>query len=320
MDQKVLDDIRGKRILFSPLNWGWGHVSRSIPLLKNLTKQNNELIIACDLAQKQVYLAYKVEAKFLEHHGYPFRFKGRGRFEMDFLTQFYSLNRFKRREKKLVEIWVDQFSIDLVLSDHRYGFRSEKVKSVFITHQYTLPFSPVMNFGQKMHESMIHRFDEVWLVDKSDHSLAGKLSRGNYKIAHRYLGNLSRFDNGQQDNRQQIDSVKSDFTLILVSGPEPYAEQFLRSQLIRMAQNFGNYKVFYSNAKYKLPELKGVEFHLTRDWKDLDHAMMTCSELHVACGYTTLMDLAYLSCKAILYPTKGQAEQEYLYQLQHSRK
>ena len=122
------NNISNKKVLISPLNWGMGHVARCIPLIDKLLKQENEVFIACNQIQKNIFHFYfhNQNILYIEHAGYPFEFKGKGRFMLDIL---FSYNRLIiRRSKELEEVdnMVDLHKIDLIISDHRYGFFSNK--------------------------------------------------------------------------------------------------------------------------------------------------------------------------------------------------
>ena len=80
------DDIRNKRIGFSVLNWGLGHVTRCIPLIVRLQQQSNELIIFCDEDQQSIFSQYIEGALYVRHKGYPFNFRGKGRFKSDLMN------------------------------------------------------------------------------------------------------------------------------------------------------------------------------------------------------------------------------------------
>ena len=128
-----------ERILFSCLDWGSGHVARSISLLKQLADQGNEFVIACNENQRSVFESYGIAATYLIAAGFQFRFKGNGNFTSEMRRNAWRFSRWVKQEQKQTETWVEKYAISLVLSDHCYGFRSKKIPSVFITHQVTLP-------------------------------------------------------------------------------------------------------------------------------------------------------------------------------------
>ncbi|NBX80882.1 MAG: hypothetical protein EBQ94_10990, partial [Flavobacteriales bacterium] len=88
-----VEELVSKRILISPLNWGFGHVSRCIPLISKLLKQNNSIYIACDNQQKDIFQFYFSDSliTYLSHEGYPFQFSGNGNFSWDLLLSLRKL-------------------------------------------------------------------------------------------------------------------------------------------------------------------------------------------------------------------------------------
>ena len=65
------------------------------------------------------------------------------------------------------------------------------------------------------------------------------------------------------------------------------------------------------------PEIKirdGIKT-FSKSWKEQDVAILSASHIVSRSGYSTIMDLELLKTRATLFPTKGQREQEYLYDL-----
>ena len=92
--------IFNKRIGFSVLNWGLGHVSRCITVIKKLEQQNNKVFIFCDGVQKSLLEQYSLEAEYIDYAGYPFLFRGKGNFKRDMLLRAPKLFSFLRHEQK----------------------------------------------------------------------------------------------------------------------------------------------------------------------------------------------------------------------------
>jgi hypothetical protein len=298
MSLKVIEHISNKRILFSPLNWGLGHVSRSIPILEKLINQGNELFVACDRNQRRVFDEYFPKLQYVDWKGYPFQFSGKGNFTSDLFRSFPKLLVFGRREKQFVEQFCQSEKIDILLSDHRYFFQNKKTKSIFITHQISLPLPWYLKLGQQMHIRLVNKFDEIWILDNEDHHFAGKLSKGRTKARQLFLGPVSRFVSTPV-------STKSG-TLILISGPEPYASQFYRDQKSKLKQNE---KIVYQG------RIETINSSEKITWKDLDKELLQAEKLISRSGYSTIMDAYFLKCDTVFYPTKGQKEQEYLAEL-----
>ncbi|MBL1279222.1 MAG: hypothetical protein COA33_003080 [Fluviicola sp.] len=299
-------EIKNKRILISVLNWGIGHVSRSIGLIQQLIEQENTVVIACDEVQKDIFSQYFSEIQFIAHDGYPFLFKGRGNFATDLLKSSKNLSARMRKEQKEVEKYIIEHQIDLVLSDHRYGFISTVVDSVFITHQLNLPVKWYQFAAQKLHVNLLRKFSEIWILDFEDNRLAGKLSKNIKGLDCEYIGPYSRF--------MSCDSVeKTGGTIIVASGPLIYAQQFVNEQFLD--EQSEKTKVIAPSG-VSIPV--GVE-RIASNWKTQDSELLKAKKIISRSGYSTIMDLHFLKCDSELTPTKGQLEQIYLSSLHKKR-
>lgn len=288
--------LREERILFACLDWGSGHVARSISLLKQLANQENELFICCTEKQQQIFRAYGIPAHYFVSAGFQFRFKGDGNFTSEMRRNAFRFSRWIRNEQAQTEKLVTDHLISLVLSDHCYGFRSNKVPSVFITHQVSLP-SKAGWIAQRIHRKWMNRFNEIWIMDEAEKRLAGKLSESNEKTS--YIGFYSRF-------QDQETTVVPNKIVGIVSGPEPYSEQFFHW----IVEKYGTENlVLISPEKY-------TEVHenikIVTDWQLADVEIASAETIVSRNGYSTLMDLEFLKKKVVLIPTPGQLEQEYL--------
>ena len=209
-------EIHSKNVLLSPLNWGFGHVSRCIPLINQLLGNNNSIFIACDAAQKSVFIQYfGQKVKFIEHQGYPFRFSGKGNYTMDLFLSIGKLLKRSKDEIKEVESYIKEFNIDFIISDHRYSFRSKMCYSIFMTHQLNLPISWLQFPFKLYHKKQIKKFDSIWIVDKQENSLAGKLSENKQYSNAEYIGYLSRF---MLHPKKEIKNG----SVLIISGPKEY--------------------------------------------------------------------------------------------------
>lgn len=292
-------EVSQERILFSCLDWGSGHLARSIALLRQFSAQENELFICCTNEQRSVFERYGISAVYLITDGFRFRFKGNGNFNSEMVRNAFRFARWIRKEQRQTEKLADRYQISMVLSDHCYGFRSEKVRSVFITHQVSLP-PKAGRIAQWIHRKWMNRFSEIWIMDDEHKRLAGALSNPVPKSI--YIGFYSRFQ-GQET------LVVPGKIVAIVSGPEPYSEQFFDWIL----EQYGTKDlVLISPKKYsEVPE----NVTLITDWKQADAEIAAAETIVSRNGYSTLMDLQFLNKKAVLVPTPGQLEQEYLSEL-----
>ncbi len=289
-------ELSQERILFACLDWGSGHVARSISLLKQLSGQGNELVICCSEKQQSVFESVGISATYLLGSGFQFHFKGDGNFTSEMRRNAWRFSRWIKQEQKQTEKLVREYQISLVLSDHCYGFRSGEVKSIFITHQVFLPLKAGW-LAQRIHRKWMNRFDEIWIMDDEVKRLAGALSEPNSKS--RYIGFYSRF----QD--QEISVIPNKWVGI-VSGPEPYSEQFFHWIL----EKYGKENLILISPKV-YSEVPDNVIVIT-DWRLADVEIASAETIISRNGYSTLMDLQFLKKKSVLIPTPGQLEQEYL--------
>jgi len=304
--------IKNQTILLSPLNWGMGHVTRCIALIHQLLEQKNKVIIACSKEQEEIFRNYFPELLYENQEGYPFRFAGSGNFEKDLFFRFFPLYRRFHREKKEVEKLVKKHKIELVLSDHRYGFFSKKCTSIFITHQVNLPVSPYLKLIDKLHKKLLKSFSSIWILDTPDSKFAGKLSTNNHFKNVEYIGCYSRFS--LYEKTEKVLPL-----VIIISGPEPYAKQFFKQQF-ELANKKSEKTVFIVPQNYPTKsQCKQVEIFPSIDWKLTDSIILQAEKIVSRSGYSTIMDLTVLEAENELFATKGQKEQGYLLKLQEGK-
>lgn len=303
-----IKSIEKKRILISPLNWGLGHVTRTIPIIKQLIEQENEIRICCSASQEAFYRDFFPDLWYIPHEGYPFSFKGKGNWTLDILRSYFSLKRFKTQEQKKVEQWVSIFEPDLIISDQRFGFYHPNVKSVIISHQLTLPL-PKWNFmGQFINTQALRKFDEIWIPDDFEGQLSGMLSQNKRLKKKHYIGSCSRFKKTKDAKEKKWNY------LAIISGPEPYNKQ-LFEQVIELLEKLEKNSVVIiprSLAKRVNQKKKTCTIEVQPDALKMDELISRSEVVISRCGYSTLMDLKFTGNKAILIPTPGQQEQLYL--------
>lgn len=303
-----LKDVKNKKILFACNDWGMGHLMRSIPIINQLVKQENEILFAGTTFQINVLKEYIPSIETIIFPGRSFVFKGDGNWNMEMLRNTRNLLLGIKEDKTFVQKIITEKKITLTISDHRYGFRIKTVPSIFITHQVSLPLKGIQQFANRWHKKQLQKFTSVWVLDDENHSFAGKLSMYTSKLPIHYLGIQSRF--------KKSDLPKQDFILAVISGPEPYAKQ-LFIEIIEIAKHSNETIKCISPKGYDteiiLPNNLELINHLS--WNEKDELFYQCKSIISRTGYTTIMDIAVLQKPALLIPTPGQDEQEYLYLL-----
>lgn len=299
-DIQKIEGLANQRILLTALNWGIGHLTRTLPLISILQKQGNEVVFAGSLWQREYLAFYFPKMSMLDLPDYPFQFKGQS-FIRDLMIGSASLLRHTRTEKLMINRMVKEQKIDVLLSDHRYASRSKKCTSVFITHQYKLPLNKWLWPAQLLHRYWMNLFDQIWLMDDAEHRLAGKLGHSN-NAKSCFIGHFSRFSLYQMPVQKEIP------LLLIISGPQVYAQEFINYLSTRF--------------QYPCPVICQSGLNLPSHFNRVeggplkeDQVILRAKKIVSRCGYSTLMDLEVLKCEAELYATKGQYEQEYLAKL-----
>jgi len=212
-----------------------------------------------------------------------------------------------KSENQILNEFLKTRHIDAIISDNRYGIYSKTINSVLITHQLNLAKgTPIKLFGQRLLSKQLQNFQQIWIPDEAESLLSGDLSRkkaGNKK----YIGILSRMEN--------LALPRQNFILTIASGTEPHRTQF-ENKMISVLGNSGKRCVLVrglpdrnSNEK-EFPENFEVFNHLNSE--RLNKLLSSCALVISRNGYSTLMDIYKAQAPSVLFPTKGQAEQEYL--------
>lgn len=299
MNRAVFENLTSRKILVASLNWGQGHVYRIVPILQALIQQGNTIHIACDEGQKKVFEYYfpdKVEFHFIK--GYLFQFSTKRSIVFSNFFQFPKLLKQHAKDHQICEKIVQKEKIDLVLSDHRYGWFSKKVPSVFLTHQCQLPIKN--KWIQNIHLQLINtNFKTIWIYDDEQHSFAHDLSKTENILSEvHYLGAVSRFEN--------FSAFEKDKIVAVISGPSPHNQNLL-----------GKVKKYAEKQQIKVHCITNLstdsDYLVPTSLEQQDIILAQAHTIISHIGYTTLMDIHYLQpSKYILIPSPNQLEQAYL--------
>ena len=300
------------RVLIAPLDWGLGHATRCIPIIKELISQNCEVFIAA--GGKGGFLLKKEfpSSVFLRINCYKIKYSSNKKWlPFKLFLQFPGIIFSIWKENLWLKKIVNKYRIDAVISDNRFGIYSKKIPSVYITHQLLIKTGNIFSekILQKLHYYFIKKFSICWVPDFKENGLAGELSHPE-KIPSNivYIGPLSRFE--------ILNDVPKIYDLLIsVSGPEPQRTLF-EKMILSQLKNFEKRTLFVRGLPEEIEELKTeresmkIVNHLSAE--ELNKAFQQSKMIISRSGYTTIMDLAKLGKNAVLVPTPGQTEQEYL--------
>jgi len=307
-----MTSLAGKKLLVAPLDWGLGHATRCVPVIRDLLNNNCEVWLAGEGKQEKLLREEFPLLVFLPLKGYRIKYAKNG-LTGKILLQIPSLLRSIREENKWLKEQVNKFGFEAVISDNRYGLHHEKIFSVFITHQLFIKSSLGKwseKILQKWNYKFINRFHECWVPDEEgENNLSGELSHPVKMplIPTKYIGLLSRFE------RKNIDAIKNHL-LIILSGPEPQ-RTILENKVIDQIVNYPATATIIRGLPGErniIPSTNTIHFYNHLSSEELNREAMKAEFFISRSGYSTIMDIAALQKKSILIPTPGQTEQEYL--------
>lgn len=299
------------RILVAPLDWGLGHATRCVPLIGELRERGCEVVLAADGAPAKLLAQEFPDLEIRVLKGYGIRYS-RGNLLLALLRKLPGIFRTIGYEQRWLRELLRKERFDCIISDNRPGLHHPQVYSVYITHQLLIR-SGIGRWAdrllQLLHARYIGKFNKLWVPDvEGQPNLAGILSHPPAtKTSPCYLGLLSRL--------QPTAPGTSCDLLILLSGPEPQRTILEKKMLQQLERYKGTVRLVRG-----LPRQERLTVPVPAHVEVFDH--LTASQMQkaitgarlVLCrsGYTTLMDLVRLQKKAVLIPTPGQTEQEYL--------
>ncbi len=298
--------MTNKKIIVAPLNWGLGHASRCVPIIRFLAANKYIPIIASD----GIALAFlrkefpDIESIKLPSYGISYT----KNLKASLLMQIPKIVKAVRKEQKVIQNYIKK-NTDVVgvISDNRFGVRSNTIASVYITHQINVFSGLTTVISSKIHQKLIKKFDECWIPDSVDNQLSGALSQSRSQNTHlKYIGALSRF---KKEKLPKINDV-----LVILSGVESQRKSLEEKMLLEF-KNYRGKVVLVQGKIEKEQRVKnqyGIKTYNYLLSSDLEKEINQSALIICRSGYSSIMDLAVLDKKAFFIPTSNQPEQEYL--------
>lgn len=303
--------------MIAPLDWGLGHVTRCVPIIQHILSLGHSVIFAGNSSQKNYIQSIYPHIEYADLEGYNVQYsKNKLAFVPKIVTQIPRLKKCIKREHLWLQAFVKSHHIDAVISDNRYGLYHANIPCIFVTHQLQIRSGYSTLFDKlllKIHYRFIEKFNRCWVVDiAEDEGLSGILGHPAIlpKIKTEYVGLLSQC---AVIEKEATPSIEYD-VLILLSGAEPQ-RSILADALWKKSIKSDKHIVFVAGSDTAaIPEdiPPHILFHQRLSSDDLVLAIQSAGMVICRSGYSSLMDLIALNKKAILIPTPGQTEQEYL--------
>ena len=297
-----------KTILVAPLNWGLGHATRCVPIINALLNANFKVVLASDGLAFQfltnefpsltIFELAKLDVQYAKtKYGQGF----------NMLKQIPKLYRFLAEDQSAIRHIAEQIEVNGIISDNRPGVYLKSIPSVYINHQLNVKSGFTSQLSSRLHQQQMKNFNEIWVPDEeNDPSLSGELGHftlkdDRFKI--QYLGWLSRL-------KPTTNEFYYDYCAV-ISGPEPQRSLF-EKMVEDLFLKLPGKKILISGSLSFVDQKIGFERRNMLNTTELNEIMDKSKKIICRSGYTSLMDLLRLQKPALLVPTPGQFEQEYL--------
>ncbi len=308
-----------KKILVCPLNWGLGHASRIIPVIYELIHHRYDVYIGADGNAMNLLKLEFPEQKFIRFPSFTVRYGKKKSMVPQMLLQIPKVILGIIKENIVLKKLIKSYSIDFVISDNRFGLWSKKACTIYITHQINIKlplplrfFEPAIN---KINRLIILKYNQCWIPDFEHHknNLTGDLSHGkNLPYNARFIGPLSRFKLCAGNNTY---TGKFNYDImVIMSGPEP--QRTMLEEILTGQIKNSKYKALIVQGRPGVKQINRITDNITRiSHMSTGEFLKTINRSkYIICrsGYSTIMDLIAIKRTAVLIPTPGQTEQEYL--------
>jgi uncharacterized protein (TIGR00661 family) len=314
--------LRKPNVVIALLDWGLGHTTRSIPIIRHLIEIKCNILVACNSSQTLILAREFPGLQFIQLEGYDLHYgKNAWQTILSIIMQSPKILTKIKHENKWLDRLLTTYKADLIISDNRFGFYNSNVKSIFITHQLAIR-SGINKTTDRLirlfNYKYINRFDECWVPDyEGATNLAGSLSHPPVKpnTPVHYLGALSRFE-------RSTASASSDTILIVLSGPEPQ-RTILEEKILRNIASLKSPVTLVRGLPEHVSSLEvpgNITVHNHLPSAELNKLMIEARWVVSRAGYTSIMDYMKTGVRSILIATPGQAEQEYIAAYLHEQK
>ena len=302
------------KVLVAPLDWGLGHATRCVPVIREFLNQGAEVELAVVRSNAALLRGFFPNLRQRLAPSYNIVYPKHGyNMGLWLVKNGVHLRTVMNYEHRFAEEMVARYHYDVLVSDNRFGFYSRNAKSIYMTHQRRIAFPKMLSafepLGMLWHASVMKHFDEVWVPDLPETpGYAGSLSHVKAcPVPVKYVGALSRFEG--EDLKLNADE-RYRFVAV-VSGVEPARTRFenaLRKTLVKLP---GRHAVILGRPSAGVQKTSEQNLDLFTHLPDNEFASVVKNAQWVISrgGYSTVMDMAVLGAKCVFVPTPGQYEQ-----------
>ncbi|MEO6189149.1 MAG: glycosyltransferase [Saprospiraceae bacterium] len=311
-----MTEILQKTVLLTPQHWGLGHVTRTIPVISYFVNRGWKVLLASSGAGSDLLKKEFPQLAVFELPDYNILYPSKNMY-WNMAIQMYKMHRAIILEKFAIRRLCKEHEVDLLISDARLGAAQSKVPCAIITHHLHFPLK--LKFFEWCADTWMRffylQFNEIWIPDfENEKNLSGSLSHQFKSKKHHYLGPLSRF--------KRLDIEQKFEVCFMLSGPEPARTKF-EDLILEQFPSLQLQSAILIRGKSDIPsiaKIPNLQIISLATSEQLNHIMSASGIIVCRSGYSTLLDLSVIRKKALLIPTPGQPEQEYLGHELHRKK
>lgn len=297
-----------RTVLITPQHWGLGHVTRTIPIIRYFISEGWNVLLGSSGPGAELLRREFPSQQVFELPDYMIVYPSKNMY-WNIAIQMYKMHSAIIKEYFAIGKICRENNVDLLISDARLGAAQSGLPCAIITHHLHFPLK--FKFFEWCADTWMRffymRFNQIWIPDFDGiMNLGGSLDHQFKSDKHHFIGALSRF--------QKLDLQKEYQYCFMLSGPEPQRSRLETLILQQLKSLKFNKSILIRGTESgdpisTLDELEVVNLATS----DQLNRIMCASELIVCrSGYSTLLDLSVIRKKALLIPTPGQPEQEYL--------
>lgn len=317
--------ISSRHILYTVLNWGLGHATRSIPIISRLLAGGHRVTLAGEGASGWLLRERFPELDYVEVKGIDIRYSTGIPAAFSVVLKAGHIHTAIRREQQAFRKIAQHIGANAIISDNRYGAYCEGIPSVMICHQlYPAPpaglgfLQPIID---AIHTRYLKPFTQLWIPDVAESpGMSGKLSHRSSKfrsLQPRFIGPISRLADVTEKTCERNYDI-----LAILSGPEParsQLEELLTRHLSALPGELSTLMVCGTpDTAVNADNSHGIQKVPHLPPEELKYHLVNSRYIICRSGYSSLMDLAAVHRRALCIPTPGQTEQEYLAELHNS--
>lgn len=296
-----------KNILVAALDWGLGHATRCVPLIKALDDKGYNVILASAGPALEFFRTRFPGVRSVEIPAYNIVYKTKSA-SLSVALQTPSMLQTIKDEQGWLREFLTNNKIEGIISDNRFGLHTDQCPVAFICHQLNPKFPWFGRFiARSTFAKHLKPFNTIWVPDQPD-GISGSLSdASNIAASISHIGIQSRFA------KPEVNPDPQYHWLAMVSGPEKHRTRF-EQKLIGLLRDLEEPSLVLCGqpAGSRDEQIGRVRVLSHADDDQITSFISQSRNIIARSGYSTIMDLVSMGRTACLVPTPGQPEQQFL--------